>query len=426
MKHYTAHTDYESIHITSVTSLDPSLVQMKLSMVIPQYRKVYTDVSLHMYAALFLSGTQKYSKEALDYYLKQHGISLKISVHNDIITISIVVRKQNLPRALLILKELLLNPKLDTKEFTRKQILFLEENREDHDNAKKIAHINFLNLLFPPGSSLRSRTLKEDKNDIQQLNTNKYSLLAQNVLKGEWYVTVVGDKESASLVTEKMVTLGSLTTQVDRSEVPITPPHRSSHFEVVKGKTNVEVRMGALLALTPEDSDFLPLSFGIDVLGLLGGFSGRLMSTVREKHGLTYGIYATPVIRDERTQAHWNVYTFFSAKDFNKGIIETNKEIVTIVKNGISIEELSIFKEIKKNRFALAHDSNAHRLALYHNARIMGYTESDLLILESKRELLSCEEVNTAVKKHIDPRDLTLSAAGPISKEGIPITPATH
>jgi len=423
MKHYTTHTDYKNIHITKVTSLDTTLVQLKLTVVIPHYKIVHHDETLDMYAALFLSGTKKYSKEALDLYLKKYGISIKISAHLEMVTISIVVRKRNLLPALTILNELLQNTHFDSKEFERKRVLFLEENREDHDNAKKIVHIHFLNLLFPATSKYSRRSLSEQKLDIKKLDPKKYSILRKDILCGEWYVTFVGDTESESIIVPKILLMSSKTTQINRSELPLPITERTTHYETVKGKTNIEVRIGSLLSVTPQDIDFAPLAFGIDVLGIVGGFSGRLMSTVREKHGLTYGIYATSILNEGHTQVYWYIYTFFNARDFGKGIVETNKEIASIVKRGISQDELSIFKEIKRNRFALSHDSNAHRLALYHHARILGYTEVDLLKHEEKRELLTVEEVNVAIKKHLNPAQLHIAAAGPITKDGIPLTP---
>ena len=69
----------------------------------------------------------------------------------------------------------------------------------------------------------------------------------------------------------------------------------------VPGKESVNVIMGEPTGLRYADPDFLPLSVGTSVLGR--GFTSRLLSTVRDTEGLTYGIGAELVGSGQLDQA---------------------------------------------------------------------------------------------------------------------------
>jgi zinc protease len=79
--------------------------------------------------------------------------------------------------------------------------------------------------------------------------------------------------------------------------LPKAPPWRKSpsrepkasvgHIEFPSKQTNL---MLAQLGIDRDDPDYAALSMGNQILG--GGFGTRLMSEVREKRGLTYGVYS--------------------------------------------------------------------------------------------------------------------------------------
>src|SRR5699024_10309459 len=69
------------------------------------------------------------------------------------------------------------------------------------------------------------------------------------------------------------------------------PPEAAALAVPMKDKASVSVMWGQSTGLRYTDADYLPLRVGVSILG--EGFTGRLMSTVRDKEGLTYGIGAS-------------------------------------------------------------------------------------------------------------------------------------
>jgi zinc protease len=146
------------------------------------------------------------------------------------------------------------------------------------------------------------------------------------------------------------------------------------------------------------------------------------MSTVREKEGLTYGIYARTIESHRKNTIHWNIYTFFTARDLQKGIASTLRELTSIVEKGITEEELRIFKEISLNQFILNHESNATRLGFYHGLSLLGYEEKDGVQFQEQLMKLTVHDVNTALRTYLEPDRLVIVGVGPVKEDGTGIT----
>lgn len=419
---YTTSKTERAFHLVRVKPLDAAIVRFALTVTIPEYRTRYSDELLSIYSALALTKTRTKNKEAIETYLKRHGIGIKIDARNGKIQYIGNVRKGNVSHCVKLLKEIITSFEVDEGEFNKKKKLFLEDNRESRDDAKRIARIAFTNLLYDRESIMREKTLDEERASIAKLRSTELKTFTEQFHRGEWHVTIVSDEDTlkdffplTSLLTKK-------STPIERTVSEERVPDAQSAFITVPGKTNVEVRIGNILPITPDHPAYIPLDFGLAVLGKVGGFSGRLMSTVREKEGLTYGIYARTVETHRAHTAHWNVYTFFTARDLQKGIDATVREIRTIVEHGITENELTTFKEIATNQYMLSHESNATRLAYYHALSLMGYTEKDGQASLQRIQRLTVSEVNAALRAYIDPTRLVIVGAGPVREDGTGIT----
>jgi len=415
---YTTTTNTDILHLTRVLPLDPEIFRAALTVRIGDFKTVHTQSSLALYAALAQVGTQKKTKHAFITYLRKHGITLEVSAGRGTVTYTVSVRKTNISYAVSLLHEIIFSPKVFTDELKAKKLLLLEDNRENHDDAKRIARIAFHNILYPKSSFLHELTLNEELLEIKKLTLKSLVSLHTAIQKGEWYVTIVGDEKSEKMLTPLTEALGRHGNKVIHPKLVAAPLKEACEFITVSGKTNVEVRMGNVIPITPLHVDYAALDFGIDVLGKVGGFAGRLMSTVREKAGLTYGIYATTVDINPQSTIHWNVYTFFAAKDLAKGLSATRDEIRKIVARGVTSKELNTFKDILRNQYLIAHESNMRRLSTYHTLSVLGYSETILIERVAQMQKLTLPKVNKALKKYIDPNNLVTSGAGPVSNKG--------
>ncbi len=398
---YTTESHTGHFHHVRVEPLDPSIVRFALTAELGGFPSDITDELLSIYASIALTKTKTKDKEAIEAYLKRYGIHLQVTASRAKLSFSGSVRKENVINVIKLLKEIILTPVIDTAEFERKKKLALEDNRESRDDAKRIAAIAFSNLLYDRDSIMRETLLDEELASIKKVTKGRIESLVSKFLASEWYFTIVGDEETAKEFKGLLKTLKGKATGTTYTVAETHFRDAQSTFVTIPGKTNVEIRIGNVVPITPDHPDAIPLEFGLTVLGLTGGFSGRLMSTVREKEGLTYGIYARLVERNRKSTAHWNIFTFFTAKDLKKGLEATLRELCLIVQKGITEKELLTFKEILLNQRNLAHESNATRLSYYHGMSLMGYTSADETVMNERLKKLTAAEVNAALQGQV-------------------------
>ncbi len=406
------------VHYVHIQPLSTDVVRLMVSVSAQNYRSPWNDVAISFYADLLTSGTKNRSKEEIETYLKKYGIVLAVTASRNMVHFSMTTERTFLKKGIDLLEEIISTPAFPPHEFKLRKQTLLEENREERDNAKHIAEINFVNALYPKTSHFHKTTLDEQRTYIESVRIADFKKLHTAILEGEWYV-------SATCGTKEEKVLLPLIKKLARTARATPPPDsvtnqsaKTAVFTTVSGKTNVEMRIGNILPITAADDDYVPFLFGLDVLGKMSGFAGRLMSTVREKEGLTYGIYARVQFATKRTAGYWNIFTFFTAKDLAQGVESTLRELRHILTKGITEHELAVFKEITKNQFLIAHGSDAGRTSLYHTMLIRHETPEDLIHHMDTVASLTQDAVHNALTKYINIDALVIAGAGPVTKAG--------
>ena len=124
--------------------------------------------------------------------------------------------------------------------------------------------------------------------------------------------------------------------------LPVTYAHsrKKKVHSHVPSKENVDVFLGVAANVRVTDDEYVPLSVAAELLGS-SGFTGHLMKTVRDRDGLTYGIYAR--LRD--VSSNYPLLFMISATFGNalvsKGVKRTLKEIRSWLKSHITERALA-------------------------------------------------------------------------------------
>jgi hypothetical protein len=152
-----------------------------------------------------------------------------------------------------------------------------------------------------------------------------------------------------------------------------TPLNTTGSYHHTADKTSCAVVWGCAVEPTAV------LKVAASILG--GGFAGRLMKTVRDKQGLTYGISAG--IKDNM----FIVKTSFNPTLLQKGISSTEKEIAAW-REGVRLEELKTHQEMIVGQRAVLEDDMGKYVDFVHSNKI-----SDAQI-----NAVTLEEINQVVK----------------------------
>jgi zinc protease len=177
-------------------------------------------------------------------------------------------------------------------------------------------------------------------------------------------------------------------------------------------KTSVSVVLGQASGLKYSDPQYQALRLGTAVLGG-SGFSGRLMQTVRDKEGLTYGIYSN-TSNDTFTDGDWKINATFAPALLEKGIAATRRELTKWYTEGISPAELDYRKDNLVGSFKVSLATTEGMAASLLAAKHRGYDQTWLDQYPDKINAITLGEVNTAIKTHLKPDSMVIIKAGTI------------
>ncbi|HIQ42172.1 pitrilysin family protein [Pseudomonas sp. BMW13] len=188
---------------------------------------------------------------------------------------------------------------------------------------------------------------------------------------------------------------------------PQTPKPGSSHIEYPSNQTHL---MLAQLGIDRRDPDYAALYLGNQIFGG-GGFGTRLMSEVREKRGLTYGVYSGFSAMQARGPFMINLQT---RAELSEGTLALVKQLLAdYLRDGPTQQELDNAKRELAGSFPLSTASNADIVG---QLASMGFYDLPLSYLDDfMRDVqgLTAEQVKAAMARHLDPAALVVVTAGP-------------
>uniref|UniRef100_UPI00403887B7 M16 family metallopeptidase n=1 Tax=Pseudomonas bambusae TaxID=3139142 RepID=UPI00403887B7 len=203
-----------------------------------------------------------------------------------------------------------------------------------------------------------------------------------------------------------------------KTVAPTEPKSGETHIEFPSKQTHL---MLAELGIDRADPDYAALSLGNSILGG-GGFGSRLMTEVREKRGLTYGISSGftpmqaqgPFIIGLQTRAELSENTLKLVKDVTRDFLE----------NGPTQKELDDAKRELAGSFPLSTASNS---AIVGQLGAIGFYNLPLSYIEdfmTQSQSVTVEQIKTVMNKHLDVDKLVIVTAGPTVPQK-PLPPPT-
>ncbi len=367
-----------------------------------------------LYAELLERGTKSKTRKEFSDVLETLGAELDVTADRFGITITGVALSKTFPTFLALVKEMLHEPAFIPKEIGQVHTQYRQALDDERDNARLLAYNTFTHLLYTREHPYYKPTAAERRAFLASVTRKTYLDFHKKLFTKKIIVSISGSKT----VQKEVLDLFSSLTKVRDAKSPavsVVPMHKGEvKYQSVPSKANVELYIGNALPITITDDTFLAFQFGLAVLGKWGGFSGRLMSTVREKEGLTYMSYARIEGVTKTQFGMWYVATFFTPKDLDRGIASTKREIEKIATKGITEKEMESFKELLRNQFILAHESDAKALALYHDTLCAGMDAEEVAAQYDAMQGLQRKDVNKALAQYLQPDDLVISGAGPV------------
>lgn len=309
--------------------------------------KMASNISEVM-ADIMPKGSRKYSKTQIAEILENMGIpgSLDFSVDNYRVSCGTHVVVDDLPLYLDILNDVLRNPQLAEDELTKTKIEWQARYAEALNNTRVLAWNRLRRSIYPADHLFYEKTYEELVAELQGLNCDElHKLHGQLMGPSGAIITIVGDistDEAFKLVSEKFADWSGPTAgQIIVPAVGL-PSAAARHNIFLADKKSADIVIAHPCSLQRSDSDYYAAKIANAALGQ-DTITSRLGNIVRDRAGLTYGIYSN--FSDTAFgAAPWSVSLSVNPMNIDRSLHLVSAALDDYFKSGISDDELT--KEI--------------------------------------------------------------------------------
>ena len=366
-------------------------------------------------------GTKALDMFAIADKLDSVGAEVEFDVGTQSLHIRAKCLKKDVPLVIGLIASELRTPALLPAEFNKAKQQFIGGLQASSQNSGARAHEAFERSIYPEGNPNRPHTMAELAAAAKSVNLDEVKAFqAKYYGPAHMAMVVAGDVSDGDTRAEIAKAFAGWSGGQDYIRGPATSAPAGGLREInvaLSDKPSVTVILGQATGLRYRDPDALPLRVGTAILGR--GFTGRLMSTVRDREGLTYGIGAL-VSDDSISGGAWDISASFAPSLLQKGIASTRRELDRWWKDGVTPAELAARKQgiIGDYLVGLATTSGLADTILVNVQR--GYDVSWLDEYSQAVEAVTLSQVNAAIKAHLNPATMVLVEAGSVGADGRP------
>ncbi|MBK7686952.1 MAG: insulinase family protein [Rhodocyclaceae bacterium] len=365
-------------------------------------------------AGMLDKGTATRDKFAIAKALGDVGATIGFGTSASALNITAKCLRADLPMVMNLLAEQLRAPAFSADEFGKLKKQIAGQVARSLEETDYRANLAYVRAIYPKGHPNRETSTEEYLAAI-----DKATLAEVKAFHAQFYgpvtmrLVVVGDVDAAAVSSEVGKVFsgwagGSAQPRGARAG-KVDAVREQAVF--MADKTNVTLIWGQATGLRYGEPDVLALRVGTAAFG--SGFTGRLMATVRDKDGLTYGIGAFNS-NDVFLDGDWRIQGNFAPEMLAKGIASTRKQLMLWHKDGISAAELADNKGKYVGAYKLGLSTTAGMAGVILNTLNEDLPLSYIDEFGDKVNALTLEQVNGAIKKHLNPEQMVMIKAGTI------------
>ncbi|EDZ40790.1 MAG: pitrilysin family protein [Planktotalea sp.] len=363
--------------------------------------------SVNLMVALLEEGTGDLDARGFAREVDELAASFNFDASGDSVSVSARMLSENRDAAIALLKGAVAAPSFDQVAIDRVKGQVVSILQSDLKDPNKIAQTAFNKAAFgdhPYGSTLSGTAASIEsltREDIQ--NAHRDAMARDRV-----FVSAVGDITAEELGALMDTLLGDLpetgAAMPERVEIGL-----GSGITVVPYETPQSVALFGHRGIKRDDPNFFAAFIASNILGG-GGFDSRLMEEVRDKRGLTYGVYSYLSTRDH---AELVVGQVASANDRVGAAIDVIKdEWARLVNEGVSQEELDVTKTFLTGAYPLRFDGNGPIANILVGMQMQGLPKNYINTRNDNVNAVTLEEINRVIKDVYLPDELHFTVVG--------------
>jgi zinc protease len=329
------------------------------------------------------------------------------SVNDDRVSVSARFLTENRDQAVDLLRASLVDPRFDPDAIERVRAQVLSIIASAQTSPRAIVSQAFDSLVFgdhPYGSSLDGTV-----ETVTALSRDDIAAAHRGALaRDRIYISAVGDITEAELAALLDQLLGDL----PETGAPLpgaADPNLPGGVKVTDFATPQSIVAFAQPGIDRDHPDFFAAYILNHILGG-GGFESRLMTEVREKRGLTYGVYS--YLADKDAAQLW-MGSVASANDrVAEAIAVIRDEWASLHNEGVTPEELDNAKTYLTGAYPLQFEGNGPIADIAVGMQMEGLPTDYITTRNDKVNAVTLDDINRVARDLIDPEALTFVVVG--------------
>ena len=373
-------------------------------------------VAATMLPQLMLRGTKSLSRQEIQDQLDKNRARLTLAGGAGTLSVRLETQRKYLPAVLGLLRQVLREPTLpaDQLEIMKTERLAALESAKSE--PQMLASVKLQQILNPyPKDDVRyAPTVDESIDRVKATTIDQLKRIESEYLGADHgELAVVGDFEPS----EVQPLLAGLVEgwHAKKPFARIEKPYKSVTGEHVSiptpDKANATLIAGLTVPMRDEDPSYPAALIGNYVLGG-GGLSSRLADRLRQKDGLSYGSGSMFSADAEDENASLMVYAIFNPANLAKVEAGVKEEFDRLLKGGVTPTELDKAQKGYLQQMKIGRTSDAALTSTLARYLYLGRTMQVDAYRERNIQSLTIEAVNDAIKKYLDPRNMTSVVAG--------------
>lgn len=367
----------------------------------------------NLVASLLDEGTTTRTSKQLAEQIDFVGGSLGAHADEDFGTASVRVLQKDIDLGFTLLADILQHPVFPKQEFERVRSQILGELSSDDDDPGHVAMKAFNHLVFQnhpyrwPVNGTEETLKKITLADVQNFYAKEY-------LPNQVILTIVGDvtvEQATVLVQSHFGSWKKGPVQPRTVKKPAAIDKKAVQL-IEKDLTQSTIMVGHL-GISRTNPDFYAVTVMNHILGA-GGFSSRLMDSIRDKQGLAYGITSHYDARAMPGSFWINLQT--RTETTNQAISSVLSEMKAIREAPVTDQELAEAKAFLMGSFPLRLDSTAKMAQVLSQVEFYGLGFDYFSQYTKWIERVTREDVQRVAKQYLDPQHYALVVVGNIAK----------
>lgn len=364
----------------------------------------------NLLAGLLTKGTKNKTPEQLENAIESLGASINAYATNESVVISGNTLAKNYGKTMALVKEILLEPRWEEKEFDLIKQSTLSQIERQKANPNSIAANAYAKLVYGENHILSNNLSGTEKsvNSISIDDLKQY--YSTNMSPSITKFHVVG----AVTASEVTASLSDINDDWESKDVtfPVlpelkTPENSQVYFYNVPGAKQSVLRFG-YPALAATDTDYYPATIMNYRLGG-GGFASQLTQQLREGKGYTYGIRS-----GFSGSSMKGTFTIGSGVRSNITFEAASlvKDILDDFGKNYTENDLEITKGFMIKSNARAFETLRSKLSMLNNISNYGFDDDYAKQSEAIVKTMTVEDIKTLAKKYLNTNKMIYLVVG--------------